>query len=563
MEATKISSTNTSKKQSKKGTIKTIFQVVFFTSLAVLAIYYILSRSENPKEIFNQISQIRVFPFLISLLAVFSISFFDGLSIYVLSKDIEKSYTISKGTINAITGNFIAVFNKTASTVIQAKTLAKQGIKSSKIFSVVTMNFLIYQFALVFYSIFSFFISYPVVKDINLNIISGLKISFLSLIGLIINVGILLVILLLAFNKPLHRFILTRVIDLLEKLHLVKNAEETRNRLALRIISYHVECEKLIRSPKNTLLCGVFVIIRLFISNCMPFLTFWILDANKMKDLTFNFFELFCGANFLSLISVYIPSGAPEIAFQTIFANLLGENSHSELIATTGTIVWRIITFLIPFAIGGLFYLFYKGGKDNINKEKYKTMTIYDMQIINLSEESDQNLKVKDYMHNLESGITKKKSTRVLLDKKQVEESFARIKESISIDKGTKTSTKNTLNSISLQTQKDTLRKVIQDTEKLISEKKEFDSAIEKEAKKEKLIQEKYNERKRLRREKRNKKNEEKNLKKLNKHLLDGAKVVIDDNGDVVLNEPDTFEIITKQNRINNEDNTKENDNEN
>ena len=563
METAKINTVTTKSKQNKKGTIKTIFQVVFFSSLAVLAIYYILSRSENPKEIFNQISQIRVFPFFITIFALFVMSVFDGLSIYVLSKEIEKSYTLSKGTINALTGNFIGVFNKTASTVIQAKTLAKQGIKSSKIFSVVTMNFIIYQFALVFYSIFSFFISYPVVSDIDLNIISGLKISLLSLIGLIINTGILLIILLLAFSKPLHRFVLTRVIDLLEKLHLVRNGEETRNRLALKIISYHVECEKLLKNPKITLLCGTFVLIRLFIFNCMPFLTFWVLDANKMPDLTFSFFELFCGANFLSLISVYIPSGAPEIAFQTIFAKLLGSNPHSELIATTGTIVWRIITFLIPFALGGGLYLFYRGGKGEINRAKYKTITLYDMQIINLSEESDQNLKVKDYMHNFERTITKKKSTRVLLDKNQVEESFARIKESISSEEQSKKNTISTLNSISLESQKSTLRQVVLDTEKLINEKKEFDSAIEKEAKKEKIIQEKYDEKKRLRAERKKQKEQERSLKKLEKHLNGETKVVYDDENGIILDGPEIFEIVTKQNKINNEDKVKENNDDN
>lgn len=552
MGVTKSNLNDKAVKQNRKGRIKTAFQIIFFTSLAVLAIYYILDRSGDPKKIFTQISQIRVFPFFVSLLAVFAISIFDGLSTFVLCKEIEKSYTVTKGTINALTSNFVAVFNKTASTVIQAKTLTKQGIKSSKIFSVVTMNFLIYQFALVFYSIFSFFISYPVVKDINLNIISGLKISLLSLIGLIINTGILLIILLLAFSKPLHRFILTRVIDLLEKLHLLKNANDTRSRLALRIISYHVECERLIRNPKNTIICGLCVLTRLFITNCMPFLTFWVLDANKMPDLNFSFFELFCGSNFLSLISVYIPSGAPEIAFQTIFADLLGNNSHSKIIATTGTIVWRIITFLIPFAVGGLFYLFYKGGKEKNATIKNKPITLYDMQIINLSEEQNENLKVKDYMHNFEKDIIKKKSTRTLLDKNQVQESFARIKEHISDNNEAK---KNTMNSLSFEAQKATLKQIIIDTEKILDERKEFDKAIEKEAKKEKLIQDKYDEKKKQRAEKKKVKMDEKNLKKLQKHLGKYTKIVYDDKNGIAFDSPDTFEIITKQNRINTEDN--------
>ena len=536
------------KKKNYSGVIKTTLQFVFFASLAIFAFYYILKRSGNPGEIFTQISQIRVFPFLVSLLVVFSMSFLEGLSLFILSRQIDKSYSVEKGTLNVLTSNVIGVFNKTASTVIQAKTLAKQGLKSSRIFSIVTMNFLIYQFSLVIYSIFTFFISYPVVSDINLSIISGLKISLLSLIGLIINTGILLIILLLAFSKPLHRFVLTKVIDLLAKFRLIKNVEETRNKLALRIISYHVECERLIKNPKTSFLCGLIIIGKLFVSNCMPFLTFWVLEANKMSDLTFNFFELYCGANYLSLISVYIPSGAPEIAYQIIFGTLLGNNKHAHIVSTTGTIVWRVTTYLIPFIFGGIIYLLYRGNKD-VEHAKYKTMTLYDMQIINLSEESDENLKIKDYVHNFARTINKKKSTRVLLDKEQVAESFEKIKENM-INKNS-VQKKNTIDSLSFDDQKGTLMKVIEDTEKLLSEKKEFDNAVEKEVRKEKIIQEKYNIKKEKRKELKEMKNDEKSLRKLQKKLGKDTSVRYDPEKGIIIKEPEIFEIKTKQNRIN------------
>lgn len=536
------------KKKNYSEVIKTTLQFVFFASLAIFAFYYILKRSGNPGEIFTQISQIRVFPFLLSLLVVFSMSFLEGLSLFILSRQIDKSYSVEKGTLNVLTSNVIGVFNKTASTVIQAKTLAKQGLKSSRIFSIVTMNFLIYQFSLVIYSIFTFFISYPVVSDINLSIISGLKISLLSLIGLIINTGILLIILLLAFSKPLHRFVLTKEIDLLAKFRLIKNVEETRNKLALRIISYHVECERLIKNPKTSFLCGLIIIGKLFVSNCMPFLTFWVLEANKMSDLTFSFFELYCGANYLSLISVYIPSGAPEIAYQIIFGTLLGNNQHAHIVSTTGTIVWRVTTYLIPFIFGGVVYLFYRGNKD-VEHAKYKTMTLYDMQIINLSEESDENLKIKDYVHNFARTINKKKSTRVLLDKEQVAESFEKIKENM-INKNT-VQKKNTIDSLSFDDQKGTLMKVIEDTEKLLSEKKEFDNAVEKEVRKEKIIQEKYNIKKEKRKELKEMKNNEKSLRKLQKKLGKDTSVRYDPEKGIIIKEPEIFEIKTKQNRIN------------
>ena len=159
---------------------------------------------------------------------------------------------MNKEFLNAITINYIAVFNKTAATINQSTTLNKQGVKTSRSVFIITLNFLIYQFSLVLYRIFSFFISYSVFKDINITVIPRLKVSLLSLIGLSINTGILILIILFAFNKTLHRFILTTFIDTLKKLHFIKNADEKRNIWAFKKITYLVVCSKLFKEFKIT-----------------------------------------------------------------------------------------------------------------------------------------------------------------------------------------------------------------------------------------------------------------------------------------------------------------------
>ena len=110
---------------------------------------------------------------------------------------------------------------------------------------------------------------------------------------------------------------------------------------------------------------------------------------------------------------------------------------------------------------------------------------------------------------------------------------------------------KNTIDSLSFDNQKGTLMKVIEDTEKLLSEKKEFDNAVEKEVRKEKIIQEKYNIKKEKRKELKEMKNNEKSLRKLQKKLGKDTSVRYDPEKGIIIKEPEIFEIKTKQNRIN------------
>ncbi len=93
----------------------------------------------------------------------------------------------------------------------------------------------------------------------------------------------------------------------------------------------------------------------------ISFLTFWVLGANENLNINFNFLDCYYRSNFLSLILVYIPTGAPEISFKDIFTYLLGGSTEANLLATSGTLFWKLVTFFIPFIFGGLFYLLYKG----------------------------------------------------------------------------------------------------------------------------------------------------------------------------------------------------------
>ena len=101
--------------------------------------------------------------------------------------------------------------------------------------------------------------------------------------------------------------------------------------MAIKKIIYLVVCSRLFKEFKITLLCIAAHLIKFFILNMIPFLTFWVLGASENLNVNFNFLDCYYRSNFLSLILVYIPTGAPEISFKDIFTYLLGGSIEANL----------------------------------------------------------------------------------------------------------------------------------------------------------------------------------------------------------------------------------------
>ena len=176
----------TNQKKKHAGFYRITLNLIIFLIVTVLALFYILK--DDPKAAFDTLATVDFFPFLIAILVVIVMTLLDGLGITLLTKHYKNDYKFSQGVMNSIIGNFIGCFYKTGASFIQAYTFTKQGIKGTNVASILTMNFLIYQFAITIYSGVMIFIGYPYVKDIPIELLGNIKIFPLSLIGFGINI---------------------------------------------------------------------------------------------------------------------------------------------------------------------------------------------------------------------------------------------------------------------------------------------------------------------------------------------------------------------------------------
>ena len=523
----------TNQKKKHAGFYRITINLIIFLIVTVLALFYILK--DDPKAAFDTLATVDFFPFLIAILVVIVMTLLDGLGITLLTKHYKNDYKFSQGVMNSIIGNFIGCFYKTGASFIQAYTFTKQGIKGTNVASILTMNFLIYQFAITIYSGVMIFIGYPYVKDIPIELLGNIKIFPLSLIGFGINILFLFLILLLAYWRQLHRLVLNTGINVLSKLHIIKDPEYKRKKWTLQLATYRIELKRLFYHYRLLIAVLFFQISKLLLLNTLPYLCFYSLRIDLSQ---LSYVACLSGSTYLNLISSYIIVGAPEIGFQTIFSYLLTPSlgTSATSYATASNILWRMLTFYLNLVVGGLCFFFYKG-----SPKRYELLgnpaTIYDLEVLNLNASDDKD--AKNFFND------KKSDEAPLLTQEEVQKSFMIIKKNME-EREEEVIEQD--GPITLSLQKQTLAKAIKEAEELMA-KNEIDPEIQQETMRDlnanKYHQEKKESRKNKRKQAKLYKKMMKEKKALEKMLPHGTKIDIDNEKGINYQGPMIYETRT------------------
>lgn len=443
----------------KSPSFKTIVKVLILVVVTILSAVYVLH--DDPIRTFSLIGEVAFFPFLLAILLVLSLPFLDALSLTFFTRLYNKRYRFHQGLVNTLIGNFIGCLYKTGAMFIQAYTFTKQDVKGAHAASILTMQFLMYQIVFTLFSVVLVIVGYPYVEQIPITFLGNIKIFPLSLIGLGVSLFLLLLMLLLAFCRPLHHFFMNTGIHVLAKLHIVKNPESSRKKWTLQLATYRIELKRLGHHLPLVFVSLVTNVAKLVVTFALPYIIFWSIGVPTSS---LNFSELFSGMGYLQLITSFIVVGAPEIGFQTIFSYLLSIQgvSNSYSVAAAANLLWRVLSFYLPLIIGALFYFFYKG-----SPRRYEllanTATIYDLEVLNLHETNDRKT-----LEFLQGGKAKsQKDLPVLLSKREVQESFARIRKNMEKESTYEIPEEDKDRTMTLDIQKKQLAKAVAEAEEL------------------------------------------------------------------------------------------------
>lgn len=289
--------------------------------------------------------------------------------------------------------------------VMQAYTYKKQGIQISSAVSMLAMYSIMFQIVLILYGLFSFIMKYDIITSIgSIPFIFNLNIPIwpLTIIGFLLNVGVILIVLLMGYWKGFHNFVMGPCVSLGQRMHFIKNPDKTRENLRIQVENFKVEFRRMFSNIPFTILVFILFFGYLTVKYSIPYFVGQALGNQSLKA---NFWDSIFLCNYHQMVTGLIPipgaAGVSEFFFVQLFSanNPTATNSFfyrtpewdvvlneaqrifinsniswdeaqalatktmtktaTEGLANTALLVWRSITFIFPILIAGFVTAFY------------------------------------------------------------------------------------------------------------------------------------------------------------------------------------------------------------
>ena len=239
------------KNKLSKQVTKYLLTIILMVIVTIVALIYVLK--DDPRAVFTYLGNAKFSYVCIMLALEVAAILIEGLVLTILSRLYLKKYHWYQGTLNGLIGSFFSAITPFSSggQFAQVYTFSKQGVKAVHSASILVMLFIVSQTIIVLYGLFAMIFGYQttILKMQNINFfgISFSPIVF-SIIGFTMNVVTLFGLFLLAYLRPLHHFILTTGINIASKLHLVKDKNRERTKIAAYIATFRIELTRLFKN---------------------------------------------------------------------------------------------------------------------------------------------------------------------------------------------------------------------------------------------------------------------------------------------------------------------------
>ncbi len=265
--------------------------------------------------------------------------------IYLFVKENDKNMTVKKALIASMTGQFFCAVTPSASggQPMQVFTMTRMGISGAVATSALIQKFLVWQFTMSVYCIiavvarFSFFSQH---LDAYMWVF--------SIIGFLAQIFMIVVLLLASFNKKLTTKVVNGFINLLAKLHIVKDPEEKKKGISDTLSSFHESNKELNKNKKLLVKVYAITAVQMTAYFLVPFCIAMSFGINC------NMFDMLCAQAYVNMVSSLVPlpggSGAAEYCFSVFFGSYFTPETIKSAI-----LLWRTITYYGTIAISAPF----------------------------------------------------------------------------------------------------------------------------------------------------------------------------------------------------------------
>ena len=273
--------------------------------------------------------------------------------------------------------------------IMQAYTYKKQGVPVSSAVSILAMYSIVYQIMLIIFGTVSFIIKYDFITalgyiptNIKINDVAiNLPIWPLTIVGFMLNVGVVAIVFLMGYWHGFHNFIMGPDITFLHKIKIIKDADKQRENLRIQVENFKIEFRRLSTNIPFLLLVVVSFTVYMIIKFGIPY---FVGKALGNQSPSASFLDCILLSNYHQMITGLIPipgsAGVSEFVFYNLFMNEQNWTSGffcvfdelnevdpaaTRTLARSSLLVWRSSTFVIPILIGGFVAAFYRSSPKN------------------------------------------------------------------------------------------------------------------------------------------------------------------------------------------------------
>ena len=405
------------KEKHKKSAIKYIINITVILTATALAVFFALRGSA--KEIWASLSSADVRYLLVVLALMLGCILIRSFILFCFAHLFTRKYHIHQAIAVDQIGEFYNAITPGASggQIMQAYTYKKQGVQIASAVSILAMYSIVYQVVLIIFGTVSFIAKYDFISSlgyietaIKINDVPlNLPIWPLTIIGFLLNVGVIAVVFLMGYWHGFHNFIMGPVIGLLAKIKIVKNPNRMRENLRIQVENFKIEFRRLSTNVPFLILVVISFTVYMLTKFSIPF---FVGRALGNQNANASFWDCIFLSNYHQMITGLIPipgsAGVSEFVFYNLFMNerdltagffIVYDAAGVPNLEATSTLcrsallVWRSSTFVIPITIGGLVTAFYRSSPKNeaiIQGEMPNRQTFFSLQQATYVERSEE-----------------------------------------------------------------------------------------------------------------------------------------------------------------------------
>ncbi|MBP5574859.1 MAG: flippase-like domain-containing protein [Bacilli bacterium] len=405
------------KEKSKKSVLKYFLNISLVLIATALAVFFAIK--DDTDKIFSSLTQADVSYLLIVLALMLGCIALRSFILFCFAHLFTKKYHFHQAIAVDQIGEFYNAITPGASggQIMQAYTYKKQGVPISSAVSILAMYSIVYQVVLIAFGVLSFIMKYDAISSIEYiptsikinEIPLNLPIWPLTIIGFLLNVGVIAIVFLMGYWHGFHNFIMGPVVGFFAKIKIIKNPDKTRENLRIQVENFKIEFRRLSTNIPFLILVVISFTAYMIVKFSIPF---FVGKALGNQNPNASFWDCIFLSNYHQMLTGLIPipgsAGVSEFVFYNLFMNErnltdgffivydaagVPDLEATSTLCRSSLLVWRSATFVIPIIIGGLVAAFYRSSPKHamqISGEMPSRQTLYTLQKETFVERSNE-----------------------------------------------------------------------------------------------------------------------------------------------------------------------------